>query len=225
MCIAGSTTSQDIFDTAAMMVAQRAVRLIRADLARTAEALADLAVAHRDTVMAGRTLALHAVPTTFGLKAAGWRKLVLDAERRLALVESDGLPVSLGGAAGTLAGYLEYARIDTAAGEAAPDAEAYAASRVEAFAEETGLACHGLPWHALRTPIADLAAALAFTTGALGKIATEVQTWPEPRSGRSPSPPPPPGAAALRPCRTSAIRYWRRSFAVPPSKCPRWQAL
>lgn len=166
------STSQDIFDTGAMLVADRALRLVRADLGRTAEALADLAARHRDTPMVGRTLAMHAVPTTFGLKAAGWRQLVLDAERRLGRVHENGLPVALGGAAGTLAGYLEFARID---GDLS-GADAYLDRLIDAFAAETGLARPALPWHALRTPIADLAAALAFTAGALGKIAIDVQS-------------------------------------------------
>jgi 3-carboxy-cis,cis-muconate cycloisomerase len=159
------STSQDIFDTGAMLVSTRALRLIQADLCQTAAALADLAARHSQTPMAGRTLALHAVPTTFGLKAAGWRQLVLDAHQRLSRLADGGLPVSLGGAAGTLAGYLEYAG----------DADDYADRLVNAFAAETGLARPVLPWHALRTPIADLAAALAFTAGALGKIAVDVQ--------------------------------------------------
>ncbi|MFE2108164.1 3-carboxy-cis,cis-muconate cycloisomerase [Kitasatospora sp. NPDC059463] len=168
------STSQDVLDTGAMLVAARALRLVRADLDRTARALAALAAEHRDTLLAGRTLALQAVPTTFGLKAAGWRQLVLDADRRLAAVLADGLPVSLGGAAGTLAGYLEYARLDGPD----PDVEAgdYLDRLAEAFAAETGLARPALPWHVLRTPMADLAAALAFTTGALGKIAVDVQS-------------------------------------------------
>ncbi|MDW4910083.1 adenylosuccinate lyase family protein [Streptomyces sp. ADMS] len=164
------STSQDILDTGAMLVARRALRLIRADLDRTAEALARLAERHRDTPMAGRTLALHAVPITFGLKAAGWRELVRQAGRRLADV-SDNLPVSLGGAAGTLAGYLEYARLEGAAA----DPGDYADRLVDAFAAETRLARPVLPWHALRTPPADLAAALAFSAGALGKLAVDTQ--------------------------------------------------
>ncbi|MFF5446450.1 lyase family protein [Streptomyces sp. NPDC012888] len=167
------STSQDVFDTGAMLVAARTIPLVRADLARTAAALAVLAARHRDTPAAGRTLALHAVPTTFGLRAAGWRALVLDADRRLARVLDGGLPVSLGGAAGTLAGYLEYAALDGGDGLDPAD---YADRLAEAFAAETGLAVPVLPWHALRTPLADLAAALAFTAGALGKIAVDVQT-------------------------------------------------
>ncbi|MEX1656962.1 3-carboxy-cis,cis-muconate cycloisomerase [Streptomyces pseudovenezuelae] len=161
------STSQDVFDTGAMLVAARALRLIVADLRDVADALSALATAHRDTVMAGRTLALHAVPTTFGLKAAGWRQLVIGAAERLEGTADGGLPVALGGAAGTLAGYLQYA------GEGA-DPAAVLEGLGDAFAAETGLVAPVLPWHALRTPIADLGAALAHTTGALGKIAADV---------------------------------------------------
>ncbi|MCF3131257.1 3-carboxy-cis,cis-muconate cycloisomerase [Streptomyces olivochromogenes] len=161
------STSQDVFDTGAMLVAARALRLIVADLRTVADSLAVLAAEHRDTVMAGRTLALHAVPTTFGLKAAGWRQLVLEAAERLERILAGGLLVSLGGAAGTLAGYLQYAGEDAGSQEVLGDL-------VTAFAAETGLAVPVLPWHALRTPIADLGAALAHTAGALGKIAADV---------------------------------------------------
>ncbi|HEY8978259.1 MAG TPA: lyase family protein [Streptomyces sp.] len=158
------STSQDVFDTGAMLVATRVLRLIHADLERTAVALGELAVRHRDTVMAGRTLALHAVPTTFGLKAAGWRRLVLDARDRVGALLDGGLPFSLGGAAGTLAGYVEAGPVG--------GVEAL----LDAYAVETGLARPPLPWHALRTPVADLAAVLALITGALGKLAVDVQS-------------------------------------------------
>ncbi|MFC9914422.1 3-carboxy-cis,cis-muconate cycloisomerase [Streptomyces sp. NPDC059862] len=160
------STSQDIFDTGAMLVAARALRLIHTDLCAVTAALAELAQTHRQTVMAGRTLGLHAVPTTFGLKAAGWRQMVGDAAERLHHIAETGLPVSLGGAAGTLAGYLSYA------GERADAGSMLELSAL--YAEETGLAAPALPWHALRTPVADLAGALAHTTGALGKIAADV---------------------------------------------------
>ncbi|MEU5779267.1 lyase family protein [Streptomyces venezuelae] len=158
------STSQDILDTAMMLVAARALRLIRADLDAAARALADLARTHQGTLMAGRTLALHAVPTTFGLKAAGWRHLVLDAADKLRALDPG--PVQLGGAAGTLAGYLQHAQ----------DAEpaAYVTGLTRTFAAELGLAAPLLPWHVLRTPVADLAQATAFTCTALGKIAVDV---------------------------------------------------
>ncbi|MCL3992707.1 3-carboxy-cis,cis-muconate cycloisomerase [Streptomyces lavenduligriseus] len=155
-------TSQDIMDTATMLVAVRALGPVLADLGRAERALARLAAGHRDTVLPGRTLTQHAVPTTFGLKAAGWRALVLDARDRLTRVR-DSLPAQLGGAAGTLAAFQAYG---------APDP----AGLTEAYAREVGLAAPELPWHTLRTPIADLAGCLAFTAGALGKLAVDVLT-------------------------------------------------
>ncbi|MER5948057.1 lyase family protein [Streptomyces sp. NPDC001904] len=163
------STSQDILDTASMLVTRRVLVLIRADLRRSADALARLARTHRGTVMAGRTLALHAVPTTFGLKAAGWREAVLDADDRLADLLKNGLPVSLGGAAGTLAGYLAHAPKDA-------DVHTYASDLRDAFARETGLIPARLPWHVLRAPVADIASALCLVSGALGKMAADVQS-------------------------------------------------
>ncbi len=98
-------------DTATMLVAARTLDLVLADLGRTEQALARLAAEHRDTAMPGRTLTQHAVPTTFGLKAAGWRALVLDARDRSPAVR-DSLPAQLGGAAGTLAAFGAYGASD-----------------------------------------------------------------------------------------------------------------
>lgn len=180
-------TSQDILDTATMLVCTRALEPVLADLARTAEALRRTAAAHRDTPMAGRTLTQHAVPTTFGLKAAGWRSLVLDAHARLTAVRA-ALPVQLGGAAGTLAAFHAYAEAEGtpaalhAHAEAEADRAPAAAGQdpgtrlLAAYAAATGLAEPALPWHTLRTPVADLAGALAFTAGALGKLAADVLT-------------------------------------------------
>lgn len=155
-------TSQDILDTATMLVATRTLGLVLADLDRTQRALAALAEGHRDTAMPGRTLTQHAVPTTFGLKAAGWRSLVLDARDRVTAVR-DSLPAQLGGAAGTLAAFGAYGSSDPTA-------------LPVAYARELGLRAPDLPWHTLRTPIADLAGCLAFTAGALGKLAADVLT-------------------------------------------------
>ncbi|GAA2955610.1 adenylosuccinate lyase family protein [Streptomyces enissocaesilis] len=218
-------TSQDIVDTATMLVAARTLPLITADLSRTAAALTTLAAEHRDTPMPGRTLTQHAVPTTFGLKAAGWRSLAMDATDRL---QSLRLPVQLGGAAGTLAAFGRTAPADactvpegdvpghspqgaerdhpdhtdvperpapeeTPRHGTGPEAPAPALPQepepepppvpadpalalLTAYAAELNLAAPTLPWHTLRTPVADLATALAFTCAALGKLATDVLT-------------------------------------------------
>ncbi|MFE7793957.1 3-carboxy-cis,cis-muconate cycloisomerase [Streptomyces sp. NPDC057460] len=165
-------TSQDILDTAAMLVASRTLATVLDDLERAAVEVARHATTHRDTQMAGRTLTQHAVPTTFGLKAAGWRALILDARDRLTAVRAS-LPAQLGGAAGTLAAFSAFsvAQEDT---DGQGEADLFAL--VAAYARELGLAEPVLPWHTLRTPIADLAGALAFTAGALGKMAADVLT-------------------------------------------------
>ncbi len=65
-------TSQDITDTVAMLLCRRVLDLILAETDGLAAACASLAETHRGTLMAGRTLLQQALPTTFGIKAAGW---------------------------------------------------------------------------------------------------------------------------------------------------------
>jgi 3-carboxy-cis,cis-muconate cycloisomerase len=158
------STSQDILDTALMLLCAKVFERISTDLAECARLLAEHVERHVDTPMAGRTLTQHAVPITFGLKAAGWLHLVLDALDRVRAARA-ALPVSIGGAAGTLSAYLEYARASGSADRAL---------RLPGLvAAELGLVEPIVPWHALRTPIADVASALLVTTGALGKIAAD----------------------------------------------------
>ena len=150
-------TSQDIVDTAAMLVSRRAVALVLAELDRLADGCAELARAHRSTPMAARTLLQQAVPTTFGLKAAGWLVSVLEARRRLAAVRDERLAAQLGGAAGTLA----------ALGDEALEV-------VRLYAEELGLAEPVLPWHTNRQRIAELGAALDGAAGAAAKVGRDI---------------------------------------------------
>jgi 3-carboxy-cis,cis-muconate cycloisomerase len=150
-------TSQDIVDTAAMLLARRAIDVVLADLAQAAEAAAELARAHQSTIMIGRTLLQQAVPVTFGLVAAGWLTGLDEAREGLTAVSTRRLAVQFGGAAGTLASL----------GDDGP--------RVAALlADELGLALPVLPWHTDRLRVIDLAAALARVTAALGKIARDV---------------------------------------------------
>ena len=149
-------TSQDIVDTAAMLLARRAIGVIQADLARAAGAASGLAATHRGSIMIGRTLLQQAVPVTFGLVAAGWLTSVDEAREGLAAV-GPRLAVQFGGAAGTLASLGD------------------AGQRVAALlATELGLAVPVLPWHTDRLRILDLGAALARVAAALGKIARDV---------------------------------------------------
>ncbi|MEV6153541.1 lyase family protein [Nonomuraea sp. NPDC052129] len=164
-------TSQDICDTAAMLVAARAVSLIAADLDAAMDVLAGLAERYRDTLMAARTLGQQAVPTTFGLKAAGWLTGLLRARDRLSALR---LPAQLGGAAGTLAALVETVRTADAESGGGESAQARVLRLVELYAEELGLVAPPAPWHAERSVVAELGAALAGTAGALGKVATDV---------------------------------------------------
>jgi 3-carboxy-cis,cis-muconate cycloisomerase len=150
-------TSQDIIDTAMMLLARQALRIIEADLAAAAAAAAGLAREHAATVMAGRTLLQQAVPVTFGLVAAGWLTSIDEARERLAEVRTRRLAAQFGGAAGTLASL----------GEAGPAVAA-------AFAAEVGLAQPVLPWHTDRLRLVELAAALAGACAATGKVARDV---------------------------------------------------
>jgi 3-carboxy-cis,cis-muconate cycloisomerase len=150
-------TSQDILDTAAMLVTQRALWFIDEDLGAVAATLARLADEHRDTVMAGRTLLQQAVPTTFGLTAAQWLAGVLRARDALARLHDTTLAVQLGGAAGTLAPL----------GEAGPEV-------LRAFAHTAGLAEPALPWHTERTRMGEIAAALSLAAGTLDRIALDI---------------------------------------------------
>jgi 3-carboxy-cis,cis-muconate cycloisomerase len=150
-------TSQDILDTASMLVARDALDLLLDATAHAARRCAELADEHRDTPIAGRTLLQQAVPTTFGLKAAGWLMGLLEARRELERIRELRLAVELGGAAGTLASL----------GEDGPEVAGL-------FAEELGLGVSEVPWHTNRVRVAELGCALAICAGAAAKIGLDV---------------------------------------------------
>jgi 3-carboxy-cis,cis-muconate cycloisomerase len=150
-------TSQDVIDTAAMLVARRALGPLLEDLEAAAAACARLAESHRDTVAIGRTLLQQALPVTFGLKAAGWLVALDEARRELARVREDTLAVQLGGAVGTLAS-LGAGALEMLAG----------------VARELGLSEPTMPWHTARVRPAALACALGVTAGVVAKAARDV---------------------------------------------------
>jgi 3-carboxy-cis,cis-muconate cycloisomerase len=150
-------TSQDVLDSAAMLVAHRALGPLLGDLEAAADAAARLTEEQRGTVMAGRTLLQQALPVTFGLKAAEWLQGLDDAAARLDAVRRTRLAVQLGGAAGTLAS-LGDRGVDVLAG----------------MAGALGLAEPVLPWHTIRTRPAELAAALGEACGVVAKVARDV---------------------------------------------------
>ena len=147
-------TSQDVVDTAAMLVARQAVELVAAELDGVAAACARLAEEHRATPLAARTLLQQAVPTTFGAKAAGWLVAVVEARDGLRALR---YRAQLGGAAGTLAPLSNRG-----------------AEVLAAFAAELELAEPVVPWHAQRGPIAAIGAALDVAAAACAKPALDV---------------------------------------------------
>jgi 3-carboxy-cis,cis-muconate cycloisomerase len=158
-------TSQDVVDSALMVLLRDAVSAIRRELREQVGVLSGLAETHRTTPMVGRTLTQHAVPTTFGLKVAGWLTAVLDADEHLAALS---FPVQVGGAAGTLAAVMELG-LDPA------DAR-------DRLAEALGLA-PSVPWHTSRAPVTRIGDAAVGCTDAWGRIANDVLSLSRPEIG------------------------------------------
>ncbi|MCY1676695.1 lyase family protein [Pseudarthrobacter sp. SL88] len=156
-----SLTSQDVLDTALMLLARNTVRAVLADVKGTTTALAALARQHADTLCVGRSLTQHSLPYTFGLRAAQWFQGVAAAGRQLENLE---FPVQFGGAAGTLAA-------GTVLTEGAPSTPFTLAG---ALAAQLGLAPAPAPWHTNRLAITSLGHALASVLNAFGKIAADV---------------------------------------------------
>jgi 3-carboxy-cis,cis-muconate cycloisomerase len=150
-------TSQDAIDTGLVLQLRNALDLIDADLAQLAEALARLAEQHRDTPLVGRTWMQHALPITFGLKAAGWLDAILRHHERLAELRPRILVLQLGGAAGTLASLSDQGlQVATA------------------LAEELKLAVPDTPWHTQRDRVVEVATVLGMLVGTLGKMARDI---------------------------------------------------
>src|SRR5712671_1692681 len=152
-------TTQDIMDTAVVLQIRDGLKLIETDLALLRGHLAGLARRYRDTPMAGRTHLQHALPITFGYKAAVWLAAFDRHAARLAELKPRVLAVQFGGAAGTLASLGEGA--------------ASLASRSE-LARELGLAEPPITWHVARDAIAETVQFLALVGGSLAKIAFDV---------------------------------------------------
>src|SRR6516225_2419383 len=152
-------TTQDIMDTAVVLQIRAGLELIEQDLAAVRGHLAALARSHRDTPMAGRTHLQHALPITFGYKAAIWLSALDRHAARLAELRPRVLLAQFGGAAGTLASLGE--------------GEAVVKSRTE-LAGELGLGDPPITWHVTRDGMVETVQFLALLVGSLGKIAFDV---------------------------------------------------
>lgn len=166
-----AATSQDVLDTALLLVARRTTAALRTDLHRAAAALDELAGAHRDTLCVARSLTQHALPTVFGLRAAQWLRSLAEAAEALDAVTAE-LPLQWGGAAGTQAALTD--RLAGAAPATAPATGVAVEDLVDALAERLGLRAPSAPWHTARAPITRLGSALAEVTAATGTMAADV---------------------------------------------------
>ena len=165
-------TSQDVVDSALMVCARDAVAHLLAGLRDQVGRLSHLVEEHRATPMVARTLTQHAIPTTFGLKAAGWLTGVLDAYDDVAALA---LPVQVGGAAGSMAGAVELA-------SRLPDPVGSVQRMTEDVAQALGLD-NAPPWHTSRATVTRLGDAGVRCTDAWGRIANDVLTLSRPEIG------------------------------------------
>jgi 3-carboxy-cis,cis-muconate cycloisomerase len=150
-------TTQDIMDTATVLQVRTGLALVEEEMRAIDAALAGLARTHRATVMAGRTHLQHALPITFGLKAAVWLAAHRRHRERLAQLRPRVLVGQLAGAAGTLASLGDK-------GLAVSDA----------LMRELGLGRPPIAWHAARDGFAETVGFLGLLTASLAKIATDV---------------------------------------------------
>ena len=149
-------TSQDILDSAVMLLSRRALTVIVGHLSAAADAAAALAATYLRTELPGRTLMQDALPTTFGLKAATWMSGLDGAAARMSAVAT-ALPIQYGGPVGTFSG-----------------SRGYGPRIRREMAALLNLTETDLPWHTVRLPIADLAGVLATSAGVVGKAALDV---------------------------------------------------
>lgn len=150
-------TSQDVNDTGLVLQLRQAFDLIDADVASLCDSLIQLVQKYRSTPIAGRTLMQHALPTTFGVKVAGWLDAMNRHRERLAQTRERVLVLQFGGAVGTLAA-LKGKGLQVS----------------EALATKLHLELPIAPWHAHRDRVAEAATTLGLCAGTLGKIARDI---------------------------------------------------
>jgi adenylosuccinate lyase len=150
-------TVQDLTDTWTALAMKAVGRVAWRDLRAIEASALDLARAHRDAPMAGRTHGQPGSPITFGLKAAGWAD---EARRHLDRLR-EGAPRWLVGQLAGATGNLGFF------GEAGPELR-------RRFCERLGLADPGISWTASRDRLAEFASVLAMIAATLGRIGSEV---------------------------------------------------
>ena len=151
-------TTQDITDTATVLVLREALDIVEKEIDGISDALAELAKKYRDTPMAGRSNLQQAVPITFGYKMATMLAGFERHKQRLNELRKRLLVVEFGGAAGTL----------SSLGKDGLKCQAE-------LAKELKLGQPVATWHTVRDTIAEVGCFLGLVTGSCGKIAFDVK--------------------------------------------------
>ena len=150
-------TTQDIIDTGQMLAIKKVFAMVYRDLRKVELLLLNLAQLHANTVMIGRTHGQHALPITFGYKAAVWLLEVRRHIERLKSLRNRTLVGQLSGAVGTMAAWNGEGHI---------------------IAKKTlarlGLDYAAVPWHVSRDNIAEIAAFFSIAVQTSAKIANEI---------------------------------------------------
>lgn len=150
-------TTQDIMDTAVVLQLRSALELVERDLVACVDLLGELARRHRDVPMAGRTHLQHALPVTFGFKAACWRDPLVRHLERLRQMRPRVLVGQFGGAAGTLASLgTEGLRVRAA------------------LMKELGLGERDITWHVSRDGLAEAVLLMGMVTASFAKIGSDM---------------------------------------------------
>ena len=150
-------TTQDVLDTAQVLVTRRALALIDRDLSTLAAALLALADAQGAAPLLGRTLMQPAQVISLGFKLAGWIAPLLRAQERLRVAGGAALQLQLGGAVGTRAALGEHG-----------DAVAAGMARL------LELRLPPAAWHTQRDELVALGCELGVLAGSLGKIGKDI---------------------------------------------------
>lgn len=149
-------TSSDVLDTATAVALRDAGDLLIEGVGRLTETVRRRAIEHRDTFMAGRTHGIHAEPTTFGLKLAGWAfELVRDRDRLRAARDA----VAVGKLSGAVGSYSQLP----------PEIESFVCDRLGLGIEPAATQVTARDRHA------EFLSAIALTGASLERFAQEIR--------------------------------------------------
>ena len=165
-------TSQDIMDTAMMLLIRRAGTQTLATVKQAVVALENLAHEHRETPMVARSLTQHSLPATFGWRVSHWLQALAQAGQHLQETLAQ-TALQWGGAAGTRASLQDFLTRAGRSGGADTASTVTADELIANLADKLGLQ-NPAPWQANRIPVLVQANSFAQLAAACGKIANDV---------------------------------------------------